>query len=94
MASTLEQSSALLAISAMGANGSILVTDTTAITGTFRALLVVEDCTFTTLTTDVTKNGIVTATVGSDWGTQVTGNVIYAKITACTLASGKVQLFK
>ena len=94
MASSLEQSSATWAISAMGANGSIMVTDTTAITGTFRALLVLEDCTFTTLTTDVTKNGIVTLAVGSDWGTKSAGDVIYAKITACTLASGKVQLFK
>jgi hypothetical protein len=94
MASSLEQSSAVITLSSMGANGSILVTDTTAITGSFRALQVITDCVFTTLTTDITKNGIVTATTGSDWGTLSAGSVIYGRITECTLLSGKVQLFK
>lgn len=79
----------------MGLKGGILVTDTTAITGEFRALKVISDAAFTTLTTpNLTKNGIVTAVVGADWGTLSEGSVIETKITACTLASGKVYLYK
>ena len=95
MASSLEQSSAVLSISSMGGNGSILVTDTTVITGEFRAMKILTDATFTTLTTpNITKNGSVTAVVGADWGTLTEDSVIETKITACTLATGKVLLYK
>ena len=76
-------------LSSMGVKGGILVTDTTAITGEFRAVVAITDCTFTTLTTpNVTKNGTVTAATGADWGTLTAGNQILTKITACTLAGG------
>ena len=92
--SKLEQHQADLTMSGYGQKGGILVTDTTAITGTFRMLIVLEDATFTTLTTEYTKNGTSTATVGSDWGTLYTGFVFSGRITACTLASGKVLLIQ
>lgn len=81
--------------STMGLKGGILVTDTTAITGEFRALKVISDAAFTTLTTpNLTKNGTVTAVTGADWGTLSENSVIETKITACTLSSGKVLLYK
>ena len=75
-----------------GQNGGILVADTTAITGNFTTMVVLEDATFTTLTTEYTKNGTASAALGSDWGTLYAGFVLSGKITACTLASGKVLL--
>lgn len=80
--------------SSLGNKGGMVLTDTTAVTGNFVAILALTDCTFTTLTTPtVTKNGVVTAMTGADWGTLAEGSVIYAKITAVTLTSGKAQLF-
>lgn len=82
-------------LSSMGIKGGILLTDTTAITGEFRAIKALTDCTFTTLTTpNVTKNGTTTAVVGADWGTLTQGDTILTKITACTLATGTALLFK
>lgn len=82
-------------LTSMGLKGGILITDTTAITGEFRAIKAVTDCTFTILTTpNLTKNGTVTAVVGADWGTLSAGDTILTKITACTLASGTALLFK
>lgn len=82
-------------LSTMGVKGSIVVTDTTAITGEFRAAHALTDCVFSVLTTpNVTKNGTVTAMTGADWGTLEAGGDILTRITACTLTSGKVQLFK
>ena len=75
-----------------GQNGGILVTDTTAITGDFKLMVVLEDATFTVLTTDYTKNGTAVAAAGSDFGTLYAGFVLSGKITAVTLASGKVLL--
>jgi len=80
--------------SSLGQSGAILVTDTTAIVGVFSSMLVVSDATFTTLTSDITKNGIVTTSTGADFGTLSTGTIIYGKITAVTLSAGKVILYK
>ena len=78
----------------MGALGGILLTDTTAITGEFGAMVVLEDAVFTTLTTSFTKNGIVTPAVAADFGTLPKGFVLSCPITAVTLTSGKVLLIK
>jgi len=94
MSSVLELQAAELTLSAMGQRASILITDTTAITGKFRAIYVLSDAVFTTLTSDITKNGPTTASVGSDFGTVLSGSVLYGKITAITLASGKVLAYK
>jgi len=92
VASNLEGKAAALTVASFGYNGGILLDDTTAITGVFRSMLVMANATFTILTTEYTKNGIVTLTVGSDWGTLAAGTVISGKITAVTLASGSVLL--
>jgi len=78
----------------MGVNGGILVTDTTAITGNFRQLVVLETATFTVLTTAYTKNGTTTAAAAADWGTLYEGTVLPGDITAVTLATGKVLLLR
>ena len=77
-----------------GFSDAILLTDTTAVTGAFRAIQVIEDCTFTTLTGQgFTKNGTVTAVTGADLPlTQ--GSIIYGTFVAVTLATGKVILYK
>jgi len=81
--------------STLGNNGGIMLTDTTAVTGEFTCAYIIADATFTLLTTpEYTKNGVVTAVEGSDWGTMSAGSIIPARITACTLASGKVLLVK
>jgi len=92
MASNLEGKAAALTVSSFGYNGGILVTDTTAITGVFRSIVVLASAAFTTLTSEYTKNGIVTASAGADWGTLAAGTVISGKFTAVTLASGTVLL--
>lgn len=92
--SLIEQQASDVTLSAMGQKGSILVTDTTAITGTFRIIQVISDATFTTLTSDITKNGIITASTGVDYGTLSAGTVLYGKFTAITLSAGKVILYK
>ena len=82
-------------LSSMGIKGGVLVTDTTVVTGEYRGLIVLTDCTFTTLTTpNITKNGDVTAATGADWGTLTAGMQIPLKVTACTLATGSVYLIK
>lgn len=82
-------------LSSMGMKGAVLITDTTAVTGEFRGMKVIADATFTLLTTpNVTKNGPTTAVVAADWGTLSENSVIETKITACTLTSGKVLLYK
>lgn len=93
MASELANKGGDVLISSMGLKGGILVTDTTAITGKFRAIKAITDCTFTTLTTPlITKNGETTAVTGADWGTLSSGDTILTEITACTLATGKALL--
>lgn len=93
MSSSLQQLAADFYLTSIGAKGSTLAVDTTALTGEWRMLLALTDCTFTVLTTNVTRNGTVNMASVSDWGTIKAGEFVYAKITACTLASGKVQLF-
>lgn len=80
--------------SSMGQNGGILITDTTPITGRFKAILALEDTAFTTLTNNITKNGAETASTGADFGTLPAGFVIYGVFTAITLASGKAIAYK
>lgn len=92
MGSHLEQLQAGLTVTGFGQEGGILLTDTTAIEGNFRMMVVMSDATFTTLTTEYTKNGTSMETVGADWGTLPEGFVISGKITAVTLASGSVLL--
>lgn len=94
MSSLLEVQSSDLALTAMGQKGSIVLTDTTPITGSFRTIQVIADCTFTVLTSNTTKNGTVTAATGADYGTLSNGTIIYGKFTAITLATGKVILYK
>ncbi len=83
-----------------GYNGSILLTNTTAITTTttgglaIRCIVPITDCTFTTLT-DVTAftNGVSTLSVGADYGTCQAGVPLYGSFTAVTLASGSAKLY-
>ena len=78
-----------------GNNGGVLLTPGTAVTGEWSCAYILEDSTFTTLTTpDTFKNGVVTNAVGADWGTMIAGSLVPARITACTLATGKVLLVK
>jgi len=79
---------------AMGQHGAILVTGTTAITGNFKAIHVLADAAFTTLTSDITKDGATTAAAGADFGTVYQGTTLYGKFTAVTLTSGTVLLYE
>ena len=92
MASSLQQSMSELSLSEMGQKGGILITDTTAITGVFRKMVVLADATFTTLTTEYTKNDDSTLAVGADWGTLYGGTILDGKFTAVTLATGTVLM--
>lgn len=94
MSTPLELQAAELQHTAMGQKGAILITDTTAITGEFRAIQVLENAAFTLLTSDIKKNGATTAAAAADFGTVTAGTVLYGKFTAVTLASGKVILYK
>ena len=81
--------------SSLGNNGSILVTDTTEITGEFIGLFALTDSTFTILATpDCTKNGDTTAVVAADWGTITAGTFLPTRITACTRLTGLFMLIK
>lgn len=77
-----------------GYEAGILITDTTAVTGVFRAIQVLADATFTTLTSDIKKNGTSLISTGPDFGTVPSGVVLYGTIKAVTLATGKVMLYK
>ena len=90
----LQLKAAALALTSMGQNGVVLVDDTTAITGKYRIMIVQKDATFTTFTSNYTKNGEVTAMVGADLGTLTKGTVLSGQITAVTLATGSVFLVK
>jgi hypothetical protein len=57
-------------------------------------IIAMSDTTFTTLTTNYTKNGTTTPAVAADWGTLYEGSTISGKITACTLATGRVLLVR
>ena len=93
MSSLAEVQAAELKKSGFGQNGAILVTDTTAITGKFRIIVVLADTVFATLTSDITKNGATTASAAADFGTVTKGTVLYGKFTAVTLTSGTVLLY-
>lgn len=69
-----------------GQFGSQLITDTTAVTGSFKAISVVSDCVFTTLTGNMT--GTITGV------TFPAGFTLYGEFTAITLASGSVIAYK
>jgi hypothetical protein len=94
MTSLLEVQAAELKISEMGQNGGILLTDVTSVTGKFRRIYAITNAAFTTLTSDITKNGIVTAAAGADFGTLAAGISLYGKFTVVKLASGSVLLMK
>lgn len=100
METPLQQKAAVISLSSMGipeneGTTNILLNDTTAITASvIRAIQVIEDATFTTLTGNMTTNGDSTATVGADIGTLSAGTIIYGKFTAVTLATGTVILYK
>jgi hypothetical protein len=92
--SQLEQQAADLQHTAMGQKGAILITDTTAVTGNFKAIMALSDTVFTLLTSDLTKNGVAVAAAAADFGTLSAGMTIYGKFTAITLTSGKVIAYK
>ncbi|MEI6821013.1 MAG: hypothetical protein WCL51_03700 [Bacteroidota bacterium] len=72
-------------------NKGIVISNTTAITGSFSAIMVLTAATFTTLTSqDHTTNGAVTQSVAADYGTVPVGVMIYGSFTAITLSAGKV----
>lgn len=79
---------------ALGQGGAILLTDTTPVTGTFKAIYILADAIFTTLTSDITKNGVAVAAAAADFGTVYQGTTLYGKFTAVTLTSGTVILYK
>jgi hypothetical protein len=85
---------AQIELSEYGQNGAILVNDTTAITGNFRRIYALENTTFTTLTSNYTKNDATTAAAAADFGTLAAGLSLYGKFTAVTLATGSVILYK
>ena len=59
-----------------------------------RAIQVLSDATFTTLTdTSSTTDGIVTQSVSTDYGTVTAGSVLYGTFTTLTLASGTVKAY-
>jgi chitinase len=73
----------------------VVITNTTAVTGTFRAILVLANAVFTTLTAKGhTTNGAVTQSVGADYGTVNAGTMLYGTFSAITLTSGKVIAYK
>lgn len=94
MSSVQELQAAELKKSEMGQNGGILLNDTTEVTGNFRRIYAITNAVFTTLTSDITKNGDVTAATGADFGTLAAGLSLYGKFTVIKLASGSVLLMK
>lgn len=71
----------------------VILTDTTEITGNFTKIQVLSNAVFTTLTSNITKNGIVTASVAADFGTVSAGTILLGKFTTIKLTSGTVILF-
>ena len=70
------------------AAGVVVETGTTSITGEFVAVQVLEDATFTVFTeTGATGDAMTGFAVSA-------GTVLYGKITAFTLSSGKVRAYK
>jgi hypothetical protein len=71
-----------------GQRGAKIVTDTSATTGDFCALQILEDATFSALTWPELEGTFPTDVAIS------AGTVIYGQITAFTLSSGKVLAYK
>ena len=71
----------------LGQRGTVNTADTTAVTGEFSAIYVREDCVFSAFTEEN-----ATGTITSD--TWEKGEWIFGRITAYTLASGKVRAYK
>lgn len=76
------------AIALKGENGSVTETGTTAITGDFEAIQMLEDSVFSLLTDSVGSGDAMTGFSIS------AGQIIYGKFTAFTLTSGKVRAYK
>jgi hypothetical protein len=81
-----------------GYSGSIIfktaASTYTSTTKPIRAIQILEDATFTTLTDATSKtDGIVTASVAADYGTVTAGSVLYGTFTVVTLASGRVKAY-
>jgi hypothetical protein len=70
-----------------GQRGAKIVTDTSATTGEFCALQILEDATFSALTWPELEGALTSISIPS-------GTVIYGQITAFTLSSGKVLAYK
>lgn len=71
----------------MGMGGVVFTSNTTPVTGNFRVIEVIEQANFSALTVE---NATGSAT---GWNFPA-GTKIYGKITAYTLASGKVAAYK
>lgn len=93
MSSLSEQQVAELRLYELGHNEPILLTDTTSVTGNFKKIQALTATAFTTLTSNITKNGSTTASAGSDFGTLAAGHSIYGKFTTVKLASGIALLY-
>lgn len=72
----------------------ILLTDTTALTGTFTCIEAYTDCTFSLLTSNITKNGTTTPLAVADVNVLAEGKRIYGVFTAITLTSGKLWCYR
>jgi hypothetical protein len=70
-----------------GQRGAKIVTDTSATTGEFCALQILEDATFSALTWPELEGALTGFSIPA-------GTVIYGQITAFTLSSGKVLAYK
>jgi len=99
--SQLSQYASDLFLSEMGQKDkNILLNDTTAITsaaftdGYCRMIVVLTNCTFTTLTGNYYLNGVSSLATGADFGTLYAGTVLSGKFSAITLASGSVLLIE
>jgi hypothetical protein len=72
----------------LGKYGAVTETGTTAVTGNFAAIQMIEDTVFTTLTSSNWSGDAMTGV------TFKAGQVIYGAFTAFTLTSGKVIAYK
>ena len=88
-------------MSAMGQAQSnvnnILVTDTTAFADLdpeVRAIYILSDATFTTLTGNMGHNSVSTIATGANFGTVTAGTIIYGKFTDIQLATGSAILYR
>lgn len=71
-----------------GNNGNVVTTNTTAVTGLFSSVQILEDATFTVFTETGSEGQAMT-------GFSIPAGVtLYGKITAYTLSSGKVRAYK